>query len=142
MQSVVFRSLIAVVASLLILVAPARAQSPEIDASRSIIERQLDAFQRDSWPEAYDFAAPSIQQIFPTPEIFSQMVTGQYPMVWRPSAVDFIGHRELFDGAIVHVMEIVDGDGVVYIGEYFMRRIDGEWRVAGVQINRRPGASA
>lgn len=119
----------------------ASAQRADVAESRGVVEQQLDAFQRDAWPEAYDFAAPSIQQVFPSPEIFSEMVRGQYPMVWRPSSVEFLGFRDVPGRGIVHIIEMVGPDGQTYIAEYFMREIDGEWRVAGVQIELRPGAS-
>ncbi|MGE4253480.1 MAG: DUF4864 domain-containing protein, partial [Parvibaculaceae bacterium] len=39
-----------------------------------IITGQLDAFNADDGAGAYEFAAPSIRRMFPTPEIFLSMV--------------------------------------------------------------------
>lgn len=122
------------------------AAASEADDTRSVIEQQLDAMSRDDWPGAYRFAAPSIQQIFPTPDLFANMVRRGYPMVWRPSSVEFLGSGYLDDapatGVYLQRLRFVDQDGVSYIGRYYLRRVEGVWRIAGVEIEREPEASA
>jgi Domain of unknown function (DUF4864) len=63
----------------------------EIDRSkiRSVIESQLQAFQRDDAKEAFEFASLGIQEMFGTPENFIEMVRVSYPSVYRPRSVLF-----------------------------------------------------
>lgn len=113
-----------------------RAEEPNgADAARAVIQSQLDAFQSDAVGAAYDFAAPNIQRMFPTPEVFGRMVRNGYPMVWDPAETDFLSAEPRGD-TIVQRLRIVDQAGVPYIAEYIMREIDGEWRIAGVQIKK------
>ena len=65
---------------------PAQAQSDDIEA---VIGAQLEAFAADDFAKAFTFASPMIKGMFGTPERFGQMVRGGYPMVWRPSRVEF-----------------------------------------------------
>lgn len=109
----------------------------ERSASRAIIEQQLDAFQRDAWAEAFEFASPNIKRIFQTPERFSEMVRGGYPMVWRPSSVEFVGAEEV-GSAIIQRLRIIDSAGVAFVAQYHMELIGGVWRIAGVFIEKEP----
>ena len=58
-------------------------------AIRDVIVGQLDAFQRDDFAGAFEYASPTIKRIFRTPDRFGAMVRGGYPMVWKPSSVRF-----------------------------------------------------
>ena len=120
----------------LVLATGARAEEPAgAEAARAVIQSQLDAFQSEAVGTAYEFAAPNIQRMFPTPEVFGRMVRNGYPMVWDPSETDFLEAVARGD-SIVQRMRIVDQAGVQYIAEYVMREIDGEWRIAGVKIDK------
>lgn len=116
---------------------PARAD-PAAD-SRAVIERQLDAFQRDDWDEAFEYASPGIQSIFRNPDRFGEMVRNGYPMVWRPSSVDFLGAVDQ-GGWIEQRLQIVDGAGEMFIARYRLEQVDGAWRIAGVWIERAPAS--
>lgn len=105
---------------------------PEED-SRAVIERQLDAFQRDAWAEAFQYAAPNIHLRFGSPDNFGAMVRNGYPMVWRPADIAFLG-AEMMDGQLMQSLEIVDGAGRHYIARYLMVEVDGAWRIAAVRI--------
>lgn len=104
-------------------------------AARAVIQSQLDAFGEKSVETAYGFAAPNVQRIFPSPEVFGRMVRNGYPMVWNPSDVDFLEAVPLGPN-IVQRLRVVDQAGVPYIAEYMMVEIDGEWRIAGVEIKK------
>jgi len=119
-----------------VLASPARAEEPSgAEAARAVIQSQLDAFRSESVETAYDFAAPNIQRMFPTPEVFGRMVRNGYPMVWDPAETDFLTAEPRGD-TIVQRLRIVDQGGVPYIAEYIMRQVGGEWRIAGVQIKK------
>ena len=56
---------------------------------QSIIGSQIEAFRRDDAAAAYDFASPMIQTLFPTPEVFMEMVQTGYMPVYRPQSFTF-----------------------------------------------------
>ena len=105
------------------------------DEARSVIQSQLQAFQDEAVTTAYGFAAPNIRRIFPTPEVFGKMVRNTYPMVWDPAETDFL-QAEQRGSMIVQRLRLVDQQGVPYIAEYAMLMVDGEWRIAGVEIKK------
>jgi hypothetical protein len=122
------------------LAVPAAAQSQ--DAIRSVIERQLDAFQRDDGSEAFSYASPTIQRKFRTPETFMRMVRSGYPQVYRPQAVQFEGLTAQDDGRVVQEVFFVGPDGGGSLALYFMeRQPDGSWKIDGVRLTRLPDAT-
>lgn len=111
-------------------------------AAQQVIERQLEAFSRDAWAEAFAFAGPGVRSVFQTPDRFAAMVRGGYPMVWRPSGVEFLGAEEK-GGDLLHELLIHDAAGQPFRLQYLMRRIDGAWRIEGVWIlSAKPPATA
>ena len=125
----------------LLLAGPARAQDAGLpqadrDAIRSVITTQLDAFRRDDAPGAYAEAAPGIKQLFPSPEIFLDMVRRGYPPVYRPRSAEFTTVTTE-DGQIVQRVEIVGPDGDTHEALYTMEREpDGTWRIAGCVLTQ------
>ena len=135
-------SLTVLVAAVLVCALPAAASSqapPELAAAdraaiRSVIERQLAAFQRDDAVAAFAYASPTIREIFRTPENFLRMVRRGYPPVYRPRQVEF---RELVDvqGEPVQRVLLVGPDGVPMIALYVMQRqVDGAWKINGCYL--------
>lgn len=124
------------------LAAPATAQSAE-DATeiRAAILAQLDAFQTDDWEQAFSFASPAIQSMFRDPENFSRMVTDAYPMVWRPKTFR-VGDLSMSPRGLKQTVIFEDENGRFHIADYFMKAIDGEWRIDGVSIRPAPEESA
>ena len=111
------------------------------DAIRATIQLQLDAFRRDDAPGAYAEAAPGIRTLFPTPEIFMNMVRRGYPPVFRPRSAEFTG-LVMEDGQVVQQVEVVGPDGLPHLALYTMERMpDGSWRIAGCALvaSRRVG---
>ena len=105
-------------------------------AIRSIIQSQLNAFQRDDGHEAFSYASPGIRQSFQNPEIFMAMVRSGYAAVYRPRAVEFL-ETLVKDGRTVQMMRFVGPDGVAVIAMYTMeRQPDGTWRISGVVLLR------
>jgi hypothetical protein len=104
-------------------------------AIKDVIQSQLDAFSAESAADAYAFAAPNIQRIFPTPEAFGRMVQRGYPMVWDPADAEFLDAKPRGNG-IVQRLRFIDQKGRAHIAEYMMVKVDGDWRIAGVSITR------
>lgn len=110
-------------------------------AIRGTIQGQLDAFVQDDFGAAFEFAAPNIRQMFRTPENFGAMVRNGYPMVWRPSDVDY-GDLRVIEGLTWQRVLITDAGGRRYVLEYQMQDVMGEWRIAGVRVIPAPGVAA
>jgi hypothetical protein len=120
--------------------APARAD----DASdiRAVIGSQIDAFRADDGAAAYSFAAPSIRQIFPSPETFMAMVRSGYQPVYRPKSVTF-GRLRDDNGGFIQEVFVVGPDGETYTALYSLQRQpDGSWKINGCRIARTVGESA
>ena len=116
------------------LAGPARGEEPAgADAARAVIQSQLDAFRREAVEDAYQYAAPNIQRIFPTPEVFGRMVRNGYPMVWDPAQTEFLSAEPRGD-LIIQRLRFVDQAGRPFIAEYAMALVEGTWRIAGVEI--------
>lgn len=118
----------------LALSAPARADG---DAIARVIGGQLDAFRADDFDTAFDYASPSIREIFRTPQGFGAMVRGGYPMVWRPGAVRYLELREIA-GALWQRVEITDAEGGVHLLDYQMIQMPDGWRINAVQLLKAP----
>ncbi|MCD8565500.1 MAG: DUF4864 domain-containing protein [Burkholderiaceae bacterium] len=102
-----------------------------------VIERQIEAFKADDFKSAFEYAAPGIQQRFGSPEKFAFTVIHRYPMVWRPSQVQYLKVEQYRDHALQTVM-ITDHNNTLHILVYEMVPIDKTWRIGGVKIVRQP----
>ena len=127
---------------LVALAGAAAAQSdPDRAAVRSVIEQQLGAFLRDDAATAYSFAAPGIRQMFPTEEIFMDMVRRGYQPVYRPRSHAFGAVRESARG-IEQIVDIVDAAGEEWTALYTLERQPyGSWKITGCRLLKKPGES-
>lgn len=106
------------------------------DTPRAVIAAQFDAFRADDLTRAFSFASPGIRRVFVTPQGFGEMVKTGYPMVWRPADTRFLEFREI-DGVPWQKVAVRDGAGVWHMLDYKMIRVNGAWRIDGVQYLRR-----
>ncbi len=90
---------------------------------------------------AFTFASPSIQGMFGTSDRFGDMVRRGYPMVWRPSEVQFLD-LDNRGGLLFQRVMVRDAEGGVHFLEYQMVQVDGSWRINGVMILRPPDVGA
>jgi hypothetical protein len=97
------------------------------------IDQQLQAFKADDFKTAFEIAAPAIQQRFGTPERFAFVVIHGYPMVWRPTDVQYLGLEQHPDYALQSVM-ITDHNKTLHILVYEMISVDDVWRIGGVRV--------
>ena len=132
------RMVLALVLALMLGGAPASAQERGIEDT---ITQQLEAFKADDFGAAFDFASPTIKNIFRTPENFGAMVKQGYPMVWRPGEVTYLEQREIA-GAIWQKVQIVDGTGRVHVLDYQMIQTPEGWQINGVQLLKQPEVAA
>lgn len=131
---------------LLTLVLPVRAESlsaADEEAFRSIITDQIEAFRAEDGARAYSHAAPMIRQIFPTPELFMNMVRQGYQPVYRPKSYSFGKAGLSASGRPIQRVTLVGPDGQTYEAVYTMeRQPDGTWQINGCAIVRAPDVSA
>lgn len=126
-----FQLIIAVV----LLALPVQAQNKDIEA---VISNQIAAFQKDDFETAFTYAAPNIKQMFRTSDNFGRMVVNGYPMVHRPSDVQF---QTLSENAGVQVQTVLirDGVGNLFLAEYRLIPTKAGWKISGVSIIKAPG---
>ena len=79
-------------------------------AIETTISAQITALQADDFDRAFTYASPTIQQIFRAPEVFGRMVRQGYPMVYRPSAIEFLELASV-EGYYWQKVQIRDGQG-------------------------------
>lgn len=111
------------------------------DSIQSVITSQIEAFKRDDFAEAFSYASPSIKSLFGSPERFGAMVRGGYPMVWRPSQVEFLDLKTPSDGFVQEVL-ITDSAGALHVLAYYMIETEAGWQIAGVELLRAPQVGA
>jgi hypothetical protein len=117
---------------LLSLISPAIAEdaSAKSDA-QLIISRQIAALERDDAVEAYSYAAPQIQALFPDPDVFLSMVVSRYAPVHRHRSVEF-GPVAEQDGQIAETVIFTDSDGEVWNALYKLeKQPEGGWKISG-----------
>jgi hypothetical protein len=121
--------------------APAGAADPALSAAdrtaiHQVVQGQLDAFQHDDGTKAFSFAAPAIQDVFHTPDIFMSMVKTGYAPVYRSRQVEF-GAIETIDGSPVQHVFLVGPDGANVDALYYMEHEgDGNWRIKGCELRQ------
>ncbi len=118
----------------------ARAQSPA-DGIQDVISDQISAFEIDDFATAFTFASPMIKSLFGTPERFGVMVREGYPMVWRPSKVEFAGLAER-GGRMVQTVLVTDQSGRLHLLDYEMIQTPDGWQINGVTLRRPSGIGA
>ena len=101
---------------------------------RTVITNQIEAFRRDDAAGAYALAAPRIQAMFPTPEIFMTMVRRGYAPVYRPSAYGFEeAHWRTYSSVMQPVRIEWQGHNLIAVYQ-LERQASGEWKITGVVL--------
>lgn len=135
------RRTLAAAATALLLALPAGAQDGPSAAIEGVIQNQIEAFLRDDFETAFTYASPNIKQLFGTPERFGSMVRQGYPMVWRPSDVQYLELEEI-GGRLWQKVMITDAAGTVHMLAYQMIQTADGWQINGVQVLQAPQVGA
>ena len=110
---------------------PAVGQDSDAPAIQDVIQGQIEAFLKDDTATAFTFASPMIQGLFGSPENFGRMVQGGYPMIWKPSAVRYLGLRTE-NGMTFQRVLVEDAGGAIHLFDYEMIAMPEGWRINGV----------
>ncbi len=115
------------------------ASAADTRAVRTIVTAQLDAFAADDAKRAFSYAAPSIREMFGSPDQFMAMVRGGYPVVYRPQSVTFL-NPEWVQGQLVQGVHLTDSSGDLWLATYRLeRQPDRSWRISGCEVQPSSG---
>jgi hypothetical protein len=115
--------------------------SADAQAIKSIVSGQIDAFRHDDGNAAYGYASPAIRDLFPTADIFMNMVRKGYPPVYRPQSVTF-GQVTASPSGPQQKVFLTGPDGKSYVAIYTLQRQpDGSWKINGCVLVEDKGAT-
>ncbi len=112
----------------------------EMEAGQAVITAQVEAFRAHDAPGAFQYAAAPFRSAFPSAEAFFAAIVGSgYGPIMESSNHSF--------GQVVPLDELSMAQEVTFTGTdlsrheaiYVLRKEEAGWRVAGVQLVRRPG---
>ena len=110
-------------------------------SSRTLVERQFDAFERDDAQAAYALAAPTIKDMFSDADHFMAMVRDHYAPVYRHRTAEFGAFKASGDEASLEAT-LVDNDNVVWTALYSFRRLsNGDWLISGCVLAKAEGSA-
>lgn len=120
---------------------PGMSDEPRNPGIEATIQNQFDAFLAEDVTTAFSFASPGIKGMFGTPENFGRMVKDGYPMVWKPSDVQYLELREVAGGLWQRVM-VTDQSGRTHLLDYQMLQTPEGWQINAVQLLPEVGVGA
>ncbi|MGJ4890073.1 DUF4864 domain-containing protein [Bradyrhizobium sp. HKCCYLR20261] len=110
------------------------ASAADAGAAQSVIRAQEQALARDDGATAYAQAAPEIQALFPSIEIFMSMVKSGYPPVYRHRSFEF-GAAQVEGDSVAQRVHIVDPDGQAWEALYTLQvQPDGSLKITGCSL--------
>jgi hypothetical protein len=137
------RLLVTLLLSIFLLAPEVRAQQvapADAEQFQRIISNQITAFRADNGFAAYSYAAPAIKRIFPSPEIFMDMVRKGYRPVYRPIRFEFGDVEKDVQGRPTQQVTIIDENGKAWSALYvFERQPDGSWKIIGCSLVQSAG---
>jgi len=105
--------------------------SAQHDSIQEVISLQVEALKSDDFDKAFQYASPTIQSIFQDSETFGEMIRGGYPMILRPSEIEFLDEINKTNLIWQHV-RFQDENRKSYWFVYVMIIVGNEWRIDGV----------
>ncbi|UCI05552.1 DUF4864 domain-containing protein [Mesorhizobium sp. B1-1-8] len=107
----------------------------EIKAAQTVIDSQLKAFIANDGATAYSFAAPNVKRIFPTVDMFMNMVTNGYAPVRKPQSYSFGKVEQTGPTSVIQQVLIVGPDGKDYEAVYTLeQQPDGTFQITGCSL--------
>ena len=130
--------LIALSLALFASMTPANAQDSDKASVQAVIASQIEAFLSDDAAGAYSHAAPTLKQVFPTPEAFVSMVREGYMPVYRPQSYAF-GDYGLRGNTHIQSVNVIGPDGRFYVAVYTLMQAGDGFVITGCYIKPAQG---
>lgn len=104
------------------------------DVIQSVIQQQMNAFNKEDYATAYTFASGSIRRRF-SKERFEKMVRSGYPQIARSHLVSF-GEVTFSEDkqAAVATVHVTGQDHITVLARYQMILEEAGWKIGGVMI--------
>lgn len=103
---------------------------------KSVVSAQLEAFKAGDGTKAYSYAAPNIQKMFPSADVFMGMVQQGYAPVFKSSNATF-GKMAVEGSGFRQEVYLTDSNGQSYIASYTLeRQPDGALKITGCSIRK------
>lgn len=108
--------------------------SNDVQAVKSTLQRQFDAFARDDAAAAFALASTGIRTQFGDADKFMTVVRKQYQAVYR-HRIALFAETERVDGAVMQTVRLTDANDRVWLALYRLEReADGQWHIVGCQL--------
>jgi hypothetical protein len=105
-------------------------------AVKNTVQAQLAAFAKDDADLAFSYAAPTIREMFRTPQNFMAMVQDAYPVVYRPAKLLFLAAAGTAS-AVVLPVKMWDKEGQSWMATYKLElQEDGRWLIVACVLVR------
>lgn len=103
----------------------------DTEAAGRVVMQQLEAFRRDDFDAAFDFASAEIHGLFDRAR-FEVMVRGGYPEIARSASAVVDGSERGAGGRLYLLVRVRGANGRWIEAVYEMVREDRGWRINGV----------
>lgn len=94
---------------------------------------QIEAFANNDQEQAWAYASEGVKRRFGSSGVFFDMVRHAYPAVHNATAIEFI-ERVPHSNFEIQIVKLQGPDGKRWDGYYRMVQMDGDWKIAGVQL--------
>jgi hypothetical protein len=130
--------------SLLLVIAPARAQDDPVAAEwQTVISGQVEAFRMHDAPAALSFAATSFKQTFATPDDFVQAIRAWgYEAIMESRTHSFGPYQQVNETTVLQAVRFTGPDSILYEAIYQLNKEPEGWRIGGVQLMKTAGMGA
>ncbi len=114
----------------------------DVRAVRFVIDSQISAFKSGDHQSAYTFAAPNVQQAFPSVDIFIDMVRRGYMPLYQPASY-FFGRNMLSEGEVYQELIVTDANRQLWQIIYtLVQQVDKSWKITNVLMYPYKGTAA
>ncbi len=126
--------------ALFLLIVPAAAQEAAPADWQTVITGQIEAFREHDSAAALSFAGASFKQGFGDPEAFYRAIEGMgYAPLMTSRAHSFGVYELVAPNVVMQAVSFTGDDQALYEAIYQLNLETDGWRVAGVQMVKKPG---
>ena len=134
------RTLLGVIALAVMLLVPARAQTPAASdeaAWQAVISGQIEAFRTGDATGAFGYAAAGFKLSFPDAETFYAVILGTgYAPIAQSSTHSFGRFQQVNEAQVMQVVRLVGAEDGRFDALYQLVLEPEGWRVQGVQLQK------